>query len=168
MRLLPLALAAFAALALGAETQKAAPPVSAKEGKDAKEAKRKDISALLKLLAWPSTNSDAARQQLKAAAKEPSLASFPAAYWKDYEAAASPEAFERILVPLFDKAYSHEEIKTFIKLVSTPEFKLFAEKNPESLVKKDAYEGFSKYMTEVGGKLREKHGIKAVPAPVKK
>jgi uncharacterized protein len=173
MRLLPFALTALAPLAtlfLGAETQKPAasvPASEAKDAKDAKEAKRKDTVRLLKLIGWPATNSEAARQQLQNTAKDPKFAGYPAAYWKDFDAAASPEAFEKILVPLFDKTYSHDEIKSFLKLLNSPEFKLFVEKNPDTKVKKEAFEAFSKYMTETSSKLQDKHGLKGA-APAKK
>ena len=168
MRSLTFALAALTTLSLGAEIQKPGAAAPAKEAKDPKEAKNKDILRLLKLLGWPASNAEAARQQLQSSARDPRFSAYPAAYWKDYEAAASPETFERILLPIFDKNYSHEDIKTFIRLVSSPEFKFFMEKNPEVKVKKEAYETFSKYMTEVGGKLREKHNVKLPGAPVKK
>lgn len=164
MRYPPVALAALAALCLNAEIQKPSQTAPAKESKEQKPTKQKDIVSLLKALGWPASNAEAARKQLQTAAKDPKLAAFPAAYWKDYEAAATPEAFEKILVPIFDKAYSHDEIKTILKFVSTAEFKFFLEKNPEVKVKKEAYEGFSKYMTEVSGKLRDKYGVKPPPA----
>jgi hypothetical protein len=164
---MPAALAAFTALSLTAEVQKPGAAAPAKESKDPKIAKQKDIVHLLKVLGWPAGNAEAARKQLQTAAKDPKYSNFPAAYWKDYESAATPEAFEKILVPLFEKAYTHDEIKTLLKFMGSPEFKFFAEKNPDVKVKKEAFEGFSKYMTEVGGKLREKHGVK-VGAPVKK
>jgi len=164
MRLMRTAFAALAVLSLNAEIQK---PGAKAPAKEAPVSKQKDIAQLLQLLGWPASNAEAARKQLQAAAKDPRFSNFPAAYWKDYESAATPEAFEKILAPLFDKAYTHDDIKGLIKFMGSPEFKFFAEKNPDVKVKKEAFEGFSKYMTETGGKLREKHGVK-VPAPAKK
>jgi len=168
VRMTPLALTALTALTLCAETQKPAAVVPPKEAKEPKESKQKDIVRLLRIMGWPATNSEAARQQLQTTAKDTKFAGYPAAYWKDFEGAASPEAFEKILVPLFDKTYSHDEIKTFVKLLSSPEFKLFVEKNPDTKIKKEAFEAFSKYMTEAGAKLQEKHGISKGAAPAKK
>lgn len=164
MRLAPLALSALMGLSLGADTQQAGAKAPAKAAPDPK---RVDIVRLLKVLNWPAANSEAARKQIEAASKDPKFGAFPAAYWKDYEAAATPEAFEKILLPLFDKTYSHDEVKALLRLMATPEFKLFLEKNPDAMLRKDAYEGYSKYMTEVGGKLREKHKV-VLPAPAKK
>lgn len=168
MRLMPAALAVLATFALNAEVQKPKPNAPAQAPKDPKQAKQKDILTLLRILDWPATNSEAARKQLDAAAKDPKAAGMPAAYWKEFHSAAMPDAFEKILIPIFDKAYTHDEVKSLIKLMNTPEFRLFLEKNPETKLKKEAFDGYSKYMTEVGAKLREKHTAKAPAAPVKK
>ena len=167
MRIPAIALALFAFASLAADTQKTPPSPVMKENR---EAKQKDISLLLNVLGWPKANSDAARKQLEGAAKDPKIHAFPAAYWKDYSDAASPDAFEKLLTPIFDKAYSHSEIKALLNMFASPEFKqlmdkqaeglkLFIDKNP-SLVKAKAFQVYSAHMTEVGKKLREKHGIK--------
>ena len=75
-----------------------------------------------------------------------------------------------------DRAYSHEDIKAFLRLFASPEFKqamdkqpegmrLLTEKNP-AMLRGKAFEAFSAHMTEVGRKLQAKHGIK--PEDVKK
>ncbi|MBI4912612.1 MAG: hypothetical protein HY823_07735 [Acidobacteria bacterium] len=137
------------------------------------DAKRQDAIRLMGILDWPRGNSEAAKKQLEAAAKDPNLKNFPAAYWKDYAAAATPEAFEAILVPLVEKVYTAQELKNLVKLLSSPEMKTVADKHPEALallldkapglIKPKAYEAFSKHMTEVGKKLQEKHGVKLPP-----
>lgn len=173
MKTLCLALATLAATNLVADTQKTAPPAASKENR---EAKARDIQRLLQALGMPQSNSEAARKQITAASKDPKLASFPAAYWKDYLESASPETFERLLLPLYDKAYSHEDIKALLRLFASAEFKqamdkqpegmrLLTEKNP-AMLRGKAFEAFSAHMTEVGRKLQEKHGIK--PADAKK
>ena len=169
MRFAPLALASLALLNLAADTQK---KVAAPATKEPRDSKQKDIVRLLGALGMPQANSEAARKQITAASKEARLASYPAAYWKEYLDAAAPETFEKILVPIFDKAYSHDEIRTFLKLYSSPEFKQLLEKQPEGtrlLTEKNpanlrgkAFEAFSAHMTEVGRTLQAKHGIKAV------
>ena len=119
----------------------------------------------------PQANSDAARSQITAASKDPKLSGYAAAYWKDYQDSASPDAFRKILLPIFDKAYSHDEIKAFLKLLADPDFKKAADRNTDglrllfekhpTLLKGKAFESFTAYMNEVGKKLHEKHGIKA-------
>jgi hypothetical protein len=167
MRTAPIALAVLTFATLAADTQKTPPSAAVTENRAAKQ---KDISLLLSVLGWPKANSDAARKQLEGAAKDPKIHAFPAAYWKDYSDAAGPEAFEKLLAPIFDKAYTHAEVKALLNLFASPEFKqlmdkqpeglkLFVDKNP-SLLKAKAFQAYSAHMTEVGKKLREKHGVK--------
>lgn len=172
MRTIPFALAALALLPLAADTQKTAVPVA----KEAPATKQQDLVRFLAALGMPKANSEAARKQITTASKEPRLAGYPAGYWSDYLAAAGPDTFEKLLVPIFDKAYTHEEIKAFLKLFASPEFKQAVEKNPEGyrlfmekhpgMLRSQAFESFSSHMTEVGKKLQQKHGIKA-PEPKK-
>lgn len=173
MKTLSLALATLAAVNLAADTQKTAPTAASKENRDAKI---KDIQRLLAALGMPQSNSDAARKQITTASKDPKLAAFPAAYWKDYLESASPETFEKLLLPIYDRAYSHEDIKAFLRLFASPEYKQVTEKQPEgmrllaeknpALLRGKAFEAFSAHMTEVGKKLQAKHGVK--PEDVKK
>ena len=166
MRTASFALAALTSLSLTADTQKRPTTPAAKA-----ESKERDILRFLEALGMPQANSDAARNQISAAAKDPKLSAYPAAYWKDYQEAASPDAFRKFLLPIFDKAYSQDELRAFLKLLADPDFKKAADRNPEALrlffekhpamLKGKAFETFSAYMTEVGKKLREKHGIKA-------
>lgn len=160
---------AAACLSLAADTQK--PAVAAPAA--SKTTKAQDISHLLGALGWPEANSETARKQLATAAKDPKLAGYPAAYWKDYNEAASPAAFEKLLQPVFDQAYSHEEIKALVKLFASAEMKKVMEKHPEglrllldkhpALLKAKSYDAFSKHLTEVGKELAKKHGIKSEP-----
>lgn len=149
---------------LAADTQKSVPAASQSPAASApaSEAKSKDIHRLLGVLGIAKENSDATRKQLKEARKDAKLASFPDAYWKDFESAASPEAFEKILAPLFEKTYTAEEIKLLIKIYSAPENKFLIDKDPRMVVRKEAFEAFSTYMTETGKRLAKKHG-KAEP-----
>jgi hypothetical protein len=172
MRMILLVLAALAFQPLTADTQKSTAPAV----KESPATKQKDIIRFLTVLGMPQANSEAARKQITAASKDPKLAGYPAAYWKDYLDAAAPETFEKLLSPIFDKAYSHDEIKSFLKLFATPEFQKAVEKNPEGyrlfmekhpgMLRAQAFESFSSHMTEVGKKLQQKHGIKA-PEPKK-
>lgn len=174
MRTLSYALAFVALSSLAADTQKQ-PSVPAKTATRA-ESKERDILRFLEALGMPQANSEAASKQISAAAKEPKLSGYPAAYWKDYQESVSPDVFRKLLLPIFDKAYSHDEIKAFLKLLADPDFKKAADKNADglrlffekhpALLKGKAFESFSAYMTEVGKKLRDKHGIKA-PEPKK-
>ena len=168
MKTLCLVLATLASGFLPADTQKTAPAPATKESR---EAKTQDLQRFLAALGMPRSNSEAARKQITAASKDPKLAAFPPAYWKDYLDSASPETFEKLLLPIYDKAYSHEDIKAFLKLFASPEFKqvldrqpegmrLLTEKNP-AMLRGKAFEAFSAHMTEVGRKLQEKHGVKA-------
>lgn len=132
--------------------------------------KARDIAKLIFLLGLPQANSEAARKQLAAAAKDPKLSGYPEAYWKDYQEAASPDVFATLLHPLFDKAYTQDEVAQLVQLLESPEFKAAADKHPKgtallfqkhpSLLTNAAYKRFSEHMSEVGKKLREKHGIK--------
>lgn len=168
MKPLCLALATLVAVNLPADTQKTAPPAASKENRDAKA---KDIQRFLAALGMPQSNSDAARKQIAIASKDPKLAAFPASYWKDYLESASPETFEKLLIPLYDRAYSHEDIKAFLRLFASPEFKQVTEKQPEgmrllaeknpAMLRGKAFEAFSAHMTEVGRKLQAKHGVKS-------
>lgn len=164
---------AAAPTAKGATPEKSAAP--AKAG-DKLPQKAKDIARLLFVLGLPQANSESARKQLTAAAKDPKLSGYPAAYWKDYQDAAGPEVFANLLHPVFDKAYTAEEVSQLLQLMESPELKAAAEKHPKgmalffqkhpSLLTNVAYKRFSEYMGEVGKKLREKHGLKE-PAPAK-
>jgi hypothetical protein len=173
MRIYLFALAALAFTAAAADVQKT-PSVATT--KNQQESKRDDVIHLLAALGMPQANSEAAKKQILSASKDPKLASLPESYWKDYLAAAGPGTFEKILVPIFDKAYSHAEIKALLALYASPEFKKVQEKHPEGfrmiteknplLLRGKAYEAFSSHMTEVGKSLQQKHGIKA-PEPKK-
>lgn len=88
-----LVLALLAPLGVAADTQKKTDPAPKKAATPAKEtgdSRTRDISRLLGMLGMPKANSEAARRQLAAAAKDPKLTGFPEAYWKEYNEAASP------------------------------------------------------------------------------
>jgi hypothetical protein len=168
MRIHSFALAGLAFLAMAADTQKTTAPATAKVSPDTKQ---NDIVRFLAALGMPKANSEAARKQITTASKDPKLSSYPAAYWQDYLESAAPATFEKILVPIFDKAYTHEEIKACLKMYGSAEFKQVMEKHPEgmlllfeknpAMLRGQAFEAFSTHMTEVGRKLQQKHGIKA-------
>ena len=63
---------------------------------------------------------------------------------------------------MFEKTYTAEEIKLLIKIYSAPENKFLIDKDPRMVVRKEAFEAFSTYMTETGKRLAKKHG-KAEP-----
>lgn len=130
--------------------------------------KTADLMQLIRRLAIGSTNADATRKQIQVARKDPKLASLPPAYWNDLEQVATPEVFERLMLPILDKAYTHEEVRQLLKLMTTPEFRLFMDKNPLQKVVREGYPVFSKYMDEQAKQLREKHQPTPQGAPEKK
>lgn len=136
---------------LHASPQKPAAPAVAPSTKKA------DLVLLMKHLGIGSTNSEATHKQIQAARKDPKLANLPAGYWADLEKAANPQAFEQLLLPIFDKAYTHDEVRQLLRLMANPEFKLFMEKNPLQKLVREGYPAFSKYMDDQAKQLKEKY-----------
>ncbi|MBC5992834.1 DUF2059 domain-containing protein [Pontibacter cellulosilyticus] len=104
-------------------------------------AKTKDIRELLRVTKAGELGLSAIKTNLDAMRKTNNT--LPAEVWDEFEKAFTVEDIVNLTVPVYDKHFTHQEIKDLIALYSTPLGKKLLEKTPlimqESMVKGQQY-----------------------------
>jgi len=156
-----LALAAFAVLPVRAETQKKAPATVQAEAAQ----KTADIKRWLSFSGVVAMQVDAAKKSLPAT-KARSNKDIPEAFWTDYEKAITYESFEAAMVEVYEKNFSAAEMREFVKLIDSPTFKKFHEKDRK--VQAEQVGAALKAVMENNSKgLMKKYNPKGAAAPKK-
>ncbi|WP_395736040.1 DUF2059 domain-containing protein [Prosthecobacter sp.] len=79
----------------------------------------------------------------------------PAAFWKELSAKLNPQDFIERMVPIYEKHFSHEEIKAWIAFFESPHGRSFL-KSQITVLKECAAAGQA-YVEEVAAPLLKKH-----------
>lgn len=104
----------------------ASPALAEKTGDPKKQA---DIRKLLNLTGAGSLGKQVATQLIDSFRK--SFPNAPAAFWDDFAKEIKPEELIDLVVPVYDRNLSHDDIKAIIKFYESPAGKRFAAKLPD-------------------------------------
>jgi F420-dependent methylenetetrahydromethanopterin dehydrogenase len=160
----PLVLAALAALSVlpvRAETQKKAPATAQAEAAQ----KTADIKRWLAFSGVVAMQVDAAKRTLPAT-KARSNKDIPEAFWADFEKAITYEAYEAAMVEVYEKSFSAAELREFVKLIDSPTFKKFHEKD-KKVQAELVGDALKRVMESNSKRLMQKHNPKGAAAPKK-
>lgn len=80
----------------------------------------------------------------------------PEAAWNNLLKAANREAFEAVMIGVYDKSYTAQEMKGILKLIDSPLFKKFSQ-NERTQVQKAIDTAMDRTMTETSRRLMQKH-----------
>ncbi|AKD05589.1 hypothetical protein PKOR_07985 [Pontibacter korlensis] len=104
-------------------------------------AKTKDIRELLRLTKAGELGMQAIKTSMESARR--TNTSVPAEFWDEYEKNFTVESLVNLTVPIYDKHFTHQEIKDLIALYSTPLGQKLLDKMPvimqESMLKGQQY-----------------------------
>lgn len=115
-------------------------------------AKTKDIKALLSLTKAGELGLSAIKTNLDAMRKTNS--SLPAEVWDEFEKAFTVEDIVNLATPVYDKHFTHQEIKDMIALYKTPLGQKMLEKTP--LVMQESMQKGQQYGQEVAMRVLQR------------
>ncbi len=158
-----LLLALAASLPVAADTQKKATPSQAEAAQ-----KTADIKYWLKYSGVVAIQVDNAKKTLQGS-RRVSSKEIPDAFWEDFEKSITYEAFEAPMVEAYEKAFTAQELREYIKLLDNPVFRKFQEKD-RKVQQELVGPALRKVMEDTSKRLMQKHKIEkgAPKAPAKK
>ncbi len=115
----------------------AAGPVPAQKGSSpgkatqtlAKATKQDDIRRLLAITGSAKLSEQMMRQMVDA--MKPAMPGVPDSFWDKFLKEAKSEELVELMIPVYDKKFSREEIRKITEFYETPAGKKFVEKTPE-------------------------------------
>lgn len=149
------------------DTQQAAKPSSKAAAKPAPGPDAAKLEAVRQMLAISHTvdgNVEAAQESIKAMKKN--SPTINPKFWDELSGKANHAAFEHLLVGIYDKAYTLEEIRGITKFYTSPAGKAFLEKNGKALV--ESGHAMQAYMESNSKELMKKYNPPAAKADPKK
>ncbi len=147
------------------DTQQAAKPSSKAAAKPAPDAAK--LEAVKQMLAISHTvdgNVEAAQESIKAMKKN--SPTINPKFWDELSGAANHAAFEHLLVGIYDRAYTLEEIRGITKFYTSPAGKAFLEKNGKAQV--ESGRAMQAYMESRSKELMKKYNPPAAKVDPKK
>jgi hypothetical protein len=117
--------------------------------------KKADIKRYLELTEGVSKQVDGARRAIQAQRRQGGK-DMPESVWTALLKAANREAFEAVMMEVYDKSYTAQEMKGILKIIDNPLFKRFSQ-NERTSVQKAIDAALDRTMTETSRRLMQKH-----------
>jgi uncharacterized protein len=118
------------------------------------DAKRTDIKKLLSTIEAGKLGVQAMKQVMAQQAQaNPNI---PESFWTEFSQEMTAEKLEEMMVPVYEKNLTHEEVKALLKFYATPEGLSFAKK--QGVIQREASEAGQKLGMETAMKIMQKSG----------
>jgi hypothetical protein len=79
-------------------------------------------------------------------------------YWEEFMAEINPENFTRIVIPVYQKHFSEEEIQTILEFYNSPEGMKFIRLSPVLI--SESQIAFENWCVEMSGRIYARHRSK--------